>query len=797
MAGSIRETEYSLEFINNIAEPEQLRIDYELFFVLEGELTLTVDQTRMSLPRDGVFVVNAGQLRAYTADRQTLACRLTIPAAQLKRFASQPQLLLWCNSLLDSRGDYDRLRQLLRQLLNAHLRRPEQPEPMAVSYFFELLDCLCRSFLVRAGNDTGKENRDTMRHSEIAAFLEENYDQHLSLNDLAEHLHLTYAYLSRYLKKTLGINFLDYVMQVRLRHAVEDLLYTNKPITRVAVDNGFISSSALNKAFRDAYSLTPTEYREKMRGSREDTGEGGDLEKLYLRAKQVLAGQSADLPRDRSVQRSMITADGARRDPYRKNWMELVNIGRASDLLKSKVQEQLLTLKNALGFHYVRFWGVFDAAMELREGHDTLHLNFDRLDEVLDFLVENDLIPFLEMGDKPAVILRNLTEHVKLDEGQPIFDNIPEFRSVMTQFFHHLVTRYRAEVIRDWRFECWDDDRYHRQSESVSYFEIFNSFCDIVRSIIPGAVIGGCGMIIDAPDMESRLRLWMQQRCRPDFFSVMCYPYELRTAHNGETYYQLTTDSRFLVEQTARVRNLMEKAGMDIPLYVTEWNITLSSRNYINDSCYKGCYLLKNLVDMVGQADMVGYWMGSDLTSTFYDSQNIISGSPGLLSKDGITKPAFYAYRFLQRMGRYLIGRGKNYLITASGHFSYYIVCFNDQSLPASYYQTEEDAHTPASLRDCLDKLSPVHLNFCLEHLPAEQYTIKSLIVSPEYGSVMDEWLRLNTMTNIRREDIDYLRRICTPHMFIQEQTVKDGRISFPVDLDREEITLIHIYQTP
>jgi hypothetical protein len=67
--------------------------------------------------------------------------------------------------------------------------------------------------------------------------------------------------------------------------------------------------------------------------------------------------------------------------------------------------------------------------------------------------------------------------------------------------------------------------------------------------------------------------------------------------------------------------------------------------------------------------------------------------------------------------------------------------------------------------------------------------------VSPQYGSVLDEWLRLNTMTDIRKEDIDYLRRICTPHLFIQEKPTENGKLSFHVDLLPEELALIHIYQ--
>lgn len=794
------DAEFRLDYLRNGTEPEQFRPDPVLLFGINGELDVTVEEERFVLPANGVVLINPNHRYAVSAGKHSLACRLTIPGAVIKRYLAGRAPLFWCNSVQDSREEYDRLRTLLRQFLGAQLRNPDQPDPMALSYYYELLDCLLRSFLTEPKEgQAGKESQDALRLQEITEYIEEHYAQHLSLNDLAEHLHLTYSYLSRYLKKSLGMNFLDYVNQVRLRHAVEDLLYTDKPITYVAVDNGFVNSSGLNKSFREAYDMTPSAYKAKMRGSAEDNQKDDTgRAKLYSQLQRYLTEQGETPERQRAQRRTQILADGARQEPYHKNWEETINIGRASDLLKSRVREQLLYLRDTLGFRYVRFWSVFDADMELRAQHDTGQLNFDRLDEILDFLTGNGMLPYIEFGNKPKVILRNSMEMVMLDEGEPIFHNIPEFQAVLQQFFHHLVTRFRAEAVKNWRFECWDDDRYNRQTEAVSYFEIFNTVCATIRSILPEAVIGGCGMKASDPGMESFLRQWMRQPQRPDFFSVMVFPYEESGQHNRfSNYTALSPDASFLIHWLDRVHSAMEAAGASIPLYVSEWGMSLSSRNYLNDSCYKGCYLLKNSVGSLGKADMIAYWAGSDLISTYFDSPNIINGCPGLLSKDGICKPSFFAYRFLHRMGRYLVEAGKNYLITASGHFSYYIICFNDNALPARYYRMDEASHSPASLRELLDSIPVQHLSITLENLPAQHYTIKTSVISPQYGSVLDEWLRLNTMTNIRREDIDYLKRICTPHMFIQEQTVKEGRISFPVDLDREEIALIHIYQTP
>ena len=797
MAHRDNEPEYRFELLNNHTEPEHFHQDIEVFFTLTGEASLTVDGDRFPLPQDQILVVNPNRRRSFSADQNTLVCRFTIPLFLIRRYVPQQTPLFWCSSVQDSQGDYDCLREILRRFLNARMQNPERPSPLAESCFYALLDCLCSYYLLTLGEQAAKEeDQESERLGEITTFIEENYDQHISLNDLADRLHLTYSYLSRYFKKTLGVNFLDYVNQVRLRHAAEDLLYTDKPITHVAVDNGFVSSSGLNKAFKEAYDMTPTAYKAKMKAEQEQSsGSITNQEKLLQQVKRYLSGKSMQVRDTEQARRTQIRGDGASRQPYHKHWEDMINIGRATDLLKARVQKQTLFLCEQLGFRSVRFWGIFDEDMELRDGHDVTHLNFDKLDEILDFLVQNNLTPFIEFGNKPMIIFRDIMDLVMLKEGEPIFRCIPEFRAVLSQFFHHLVTRYRAEKVRTWRFECWYDNRYDRQEVPVNYFDIFDVVRDVADSILPGVVIGGCGIEISNSRMEEFLREWLRHPAQPDFLSVYCYPYEECQDRNLYTNFtRQSADTRFLVTQLGRLRETMDRVGFKVPLYVTEWNISLSSRNYIHDSCYKGCCLLTNLIGSLGMAEAIGYWVGSDCLNTYFDSPDVISGGPGLLSKDGICKPSFYAYRFLHRMGRYLVAAGRNYLITASGHFSYYIICFNDRPIDARYYRLPEDRHTPASLKEMLEKAAPVRLGFTLEHLPVEHYTIKTSIMSPQYGSVLHEWLRLGTMTNMRSEDIDYLKRICTPHMFVQEKDTEQGELSFDIDLDAQEIALIHIY---
>ena len=59
----------------------------------------------------------------------------------------------------------------------------------------------------------------------------------VSLADIAGALYLSETYFSKYIKQKFGMTFVEYLNEIRIRHAVEDLLYTEHSLTRIAMDN--------------------------------------------------------------------------------------------------------------------------------------------------------------------------------------------------------------------------------------------------------------------------------------------------------------------------------------------------------------------------------------------------------------------------------------------------------------------------------------------------------------------------------------------------------------------------------
>ncbi len=98
-------------------------------------------------------------------------------------------------------------------------------------------------------------------------YIEEHYNEDLTLNILAEEIHMNPYYFSSFFKKNSGENFKDYVGKVRIGHAVADLVSTDKKIYEIAVEVGFSDARAFTEAFQKIYKETPNSYRKRIQNN--------------------------------------------------------------------------------------------------------------------------------------------------------------------------------------------------------------------------------------------------------------------------------------------------------------------------------------------------------------------------------------------------------------------------------------------------------------------------------------------------------------------------------------------------
>ncbi len=96
----------------------------------------------------------------------------------------------------------------------------------------------------------------------LLTYIHENYSNpDLSLNMIARTFNISSQYLSSFFKSHMGQNYIEYITQYRLRHALELLKNTDDSVQEIAHKVGYTDAGHFIRMFKKYYSLTPGQYR--------------------------------------------------------------------------------------------------------------------------------------------------------------------------------------------------------------------------------------------------------------------------------------------------------------------------------------------------------------------------------------------------------------------------------------------------------------------------------------------------------------------------------------------------------
>ncbi|HIW31360.1 MAG TPA: AraC family transcriptional regulator, partial [Candidatus Paenibacillus intestinavium] len=105
------------------------------------------------------------------------------------------------------------------------------------------------------------EHNEVNLLNQIIDYIHANYDQDISLSELAEKFHMNYSYLSWYFKHRTNENMTAYINKLRIEKAKELLKYNEDTISQISMKIGFSEHNYFSKVFKKFTGMTPVEYR--------------------------------------------------------------------------------------------------------------------------------------------------------------------------------------------------------------------------------------------------------------------------------------------------------------------------------------------------------------------------------------------------------------------------------------------------------------------------------------------------------------------------------------------------------
>ena len=364
----------------------------------------------------------------------------------------------------------------------------------------------------------------------------------------------------------------------------------------------------------------------------------------------------------------------------------------------------------------------------------------------------------------------------------------------------HLVNRYSLQQVSSWIFEVWCDPRWFPGGDPSEYIRYFEQAYQAVKEICPQSRCGGgydrpYGMI----SFEQFVRKWSVRSLQPDFVSIYCYESVVRDGAIGNIRASVMDPEikknfhieHYLEEQ----KQILMRYGMMMPVYSSEWNLTVINANVMNDSRFKGAYIMNQLMNFSQMLELSGYWFGTDLFVEEDEAPMLLNGRCGLITHQGICKPAYWAFRMMNRLEDYLLGKHTNAMITMNEFDSYVIACHNYRELDIQYYVQEEREVSIRNISHLYENNRNLTLKIRITGVKNGIYHIKTRVVNSQHGSVQDEWLRMGEVAFLTEADVEYMDHISRPRITISKQEVSDHTLYFTVRLEPQELQLIHAFR--
>ncbi|HEX7057557.1 MAG TPA: response regulator [Bacilli bacterium] len=110
-----------------------------------------------------------------------------------------------------------------------------------------------------------KDSRKRIIH-EVREFVEQNLAKDVSLQAIADHVHMHPVYISKIYKSETGQKLSDFVYQYRMEMASYLLAHTSHKIYEIAEMVGYQRAHSFIHVFKKHYGVTPQEYREQRIG---------------------------------------------------------------------------------------------------------------------------------------------------------------------------------------------------------------------------------------------------------------------------------------------------------------------------------------------------------------------------------------------------------------------------------------------------------------------------------------------------------------------------------------------------
>lgn len=774
----------------------------ELIYVLEGYTEITINDRMYVLNQEDVILTNAYDIHElHGSDAVVLSIRIDLEKLGVPDDEREGLTFDLNSSLEKDKTPYQKIKVLISSLINYNLKYQDNSRYANLSILYSLFAEFMNKYRVISNSKKVQPKKYLTRLREIIKYLNENYDKGITLKDLSSVFNLTVPYISSFFDKYFGNNFQDYYDELRISKSIPTLLENRLTLDDMAIKFGFTDSRGYVRAFKKIYGITPTEYRKNANSSSQagnflthfDTNKYLDKllknndERYHLPIKKHKNSIIKDFEADYNTSSLL-----------KPTYLNFFSVSRAFDFLSKPHQEMIDDLLNEIPFKYVKFHGLLDDTMHvIKKRGDHYTYSFFYIDMVLDYIMKLGIKPLIQLSYMPSCLTENAPHY---DNGMIVSlpNNDEEFLKLIKALIIHLIERYGLKEIESWPFTFWnapDTSKYaYGVDDNKHFFNLYKEIFNLVKQISSKIEFGSPSLL---PICEETIKFDKEfldfartNDCYPDFLIVHYFENNFSNYFKQINKEQFPTDTNNFKKFINFVKSPDFYYGKKV--YLTEFNFTSSHRNLLSDTVFSSCYIVKNILENLNRLDSFGHWYLSDLIDETQLPNNMLHGGLGLYTVNGIRKPAFYAYKFLSKLGNEIILQNDGMIITKRDQdiiiLLYNYEHFSDLYASGDYFELSyHNRYIPfASNKNIV-------FNIKLKNVPGKSYHLRQSYVNRTSGSIYDAAENAGFYGLPDPETKDWLKYLSTPQLQLKYGNITDKELSIEATVSPLEIRLIEI----
>ena len=237
-----------------IDTPYHWHKEFELIYVMDGEVAVKVNTNDRVLHTDEFLLLNSAENHSLSAENAKCLI-LDISYEFAEKFDSS--LYSSAFRIVGGSGAEEEIHNLLWQLSRT-LNEPEFPGLRQYSIITDILHVLFVQCKHENTNAVSDEEQARSRHVKLVKeYLQQHFREEITEMEVAKMLGLSPIYLSTLFSKTVGMQFREYLLKIRLEHAMDALLNKQMSIEDAAIAGGFPSKRTFIAKCKQAYQITP------------------------------------------------------------------------------------------------------------------------------------------------------------------------------------------------------------------------------------------------------------------------------------------------------------------------------------------------------------------------------------------------------------------------------------------------------------------------------------------------------------------------------------------------------------